>query len=84
MSHPNFNKGVSKRALPVAVNKLTLKAWDAYIAARGLAVKDEPQFIRMIRERRRSVRINKANGPVSGDASEETSATAWDSEETFD
>lgn len=49
--HPNLVKEVSKRALPVAVGNLTLKAWDAYLAARGMPERGEPYFIQVLRAR---------------------------------
>ncbi|KAF2023835.1 hypothetical protein EK21DRAFT_105063 [Setomelanomma holmii] len=43
--HPSFDKELSYRALPIAVSNLTLKAWDAYIARRGVSSTGEPYFI---------------------------------------
>ncbi|KAJ4374842.1 hypothetical protein N0V83_001920 [Neocucurbitaria cava] len=50
--HPSFDKDTSVKALPIAVSNLTLKAWDAYTAERGLPAKEEPYFIQLIRARR--------------------------------
>lgn len=50
--HPNFTKEHSRRALPIAVGNLTLKAWDAYIAARGVPDSGEPYFIQVLRARK--------------------------------
>ncbi|KAF2183439.1 hypothetical protein K469DRAFT_207762 [Zopfia rhizophila CBS 207.26] len=50
--HPNFAKEVSKRALPIAAGNLTLKAWDAYLAARGTPDGGEPYFIQVLRAQR--------------------------------
>jgi hypothetical protein len=63
-SHPSFDKDLSRRALPVAVNNLTLKAWSAYIAARGIPISGEPQFIRAIRSRQQQRRNKSSNGSV--------------------
>lgn len=51
--HPNFNKEVSGRALPIAVGNLTLKAWEAYVAARGLPGSREPYFIQVLRGKKK-------------------------------
>jgi hypothetical protein len=48
--HPSFDQELAKRALPIAVSNLTLKAWEAYITARGLFT-PEPYFIQLIRQR---------------------------------
>ncbi|KAJ8106542.1 hypothetical protein OPT61_g9463 [Boeremia exigua] len=50
--HPTFDEELSKRALPIAVSNLTLKAWEAYIAANGVPESGEPYFIQLIRNRR--------------------------------
>jgi hypothetical protein len=50
--HPSFDKELSRRALPIAVNNLTIKAWEAYIAAQGVPAAGEPYFIQLIRGRR--------------------------------
>jgi hypothetical protein len=49
--HPSFDKQVARRALPIAVSNLTLKAWDAYAAACGTSRAAEPVFIQTIRSR---------------------------------
>ncbi|ORY17304.1 fungal-specific transcription factor domain-domain-containing protein [Clohesyomyces aquaticus] len=51
--HPNFAKEVSKRALPIAVGNLTLKAWNAFIAARGVPAGGEPYYIQIQRAQQR-------------------------------
>lgn len=51
--HPSFDKELSRRALPIAVNNLTMKAWTAYIAARGIPANGEPFFIQIIRSRQK-------------------------------
>ncbi|KAH3953630.1 hypothetical protein HBI56_025600 [Parastagonospora nodorum] len=48
--HPIFEEQFAKRALPVAVSNLTLKAWEAHLPARG-SVDQEPYFIQLIRQR---------------------------------
>ncbi|CAO2654056.1 Nn.00g107890.m01.CDS01 [Neocucurbitaria sp. VM-36] len=58
--HPSFDKDLSVRALPVALSNLTLKAWEAYIAARGIPTGGEPYFIQLIRSRR-----NRKKSPSS-------------------
>jgi hypothetical protein len=63
-SHPSFDKDLSRRALPVAVNNLTLKAWGAYIAARGVPVSGEPHFIKAIRLRQQQCRNKSSNGSM--------------------
>lgn len=49
--HPSFDQELAKRALPVAVSNLALKAWEAYIAANGVPASGEPMFIQLIRNR---------------------------------
>ncbi|KAF2655625.1 hypothetical protein K491DRAFT_704486 [Lophiostoma macrostomum CBS 122681] len=49
--HPNFATELSRKALPIAIGKLTLRAWEAFIAARGTPEKGEPYFIQMLRTR---------------------------------
>lgn len=49
--HPNFAKEKPKKALPIAVGNLTLKAWDAYLAANGVPAEGEPVFIQVLRTR---------------------------------
>jgi hypothetical protein len=51
--HPSFDKELARRALPVAVNNLTLKAWDAYIAVRGVPTTGEPYFVQIIRSQKK-------------------------------
>lgn len=54
--HPSFDKELSVRAMPVAVSNLTLKAWDVYVAARGIPQSGEPHFIQLVR--RQQARTN--------------------------
>lgn len=49
--HPTFDEELSKRALPIAVSNLALKAWEAYIATNGIPEGGEPYFIQLIRNR---------------------------------
>jgi hypothetical protein len=49
--HPNFGVDLSRRALSIAVGKFTLKAWEAYIAARGIPEGGEPIYIKILRAR---------------------------------
>jgi hypothetical protein len=51
-NHPTFTKEFSRRALPVAIGNVTLRAWDAHIAARGVPSGGEPNFIQMLRAQR--------------------------------
>jgi hypothetical protein len=73
--HPSFDKELSRRALPIAVNNLTLKAWDAYIAVRGVPITGEPYFIQIIRGRKnltkklRSVGLPAASTSIRQSAS---------------
>jgi hypothetical protein len=50
--HPSLGKDFARRALPIALGNLTLKAWNVYIAAHGAHVPDEPGFIQDLRRRR--------------------------------
>ncbi|PSN72528.1 hypothetical protein BS50DRAFT_545130 [Corynespora cassiicola Philippines] len=49
--HPTFATQATKRALPIAVGNLTLKAWDAHTAAGGMPTEGEPCFIKLLRAR---------------------------------
>lgn len=51
-NHPLFAQDVGKRALSIAMGNLMLKAWDAFITARGLPPEDEPDFITSFRAQR--------------------------------
>lgn len=51
-NHPLFAQDVGKRALSIAMGNLTLKAWDAFIKARGLPQHGEPDFIVSFRAQR--------------------------------
>ncbi|OSS54283.1 hypothetical protein B5807_00025 [Epicoccum nigrum] len=53
--HPTFDEEVSRRALPIAVSNLALKAWEAYRTANGLSMDGEPFFIQLIRNRQQRV-----------------------------
>ncbi|KAH7366584.1 hypothetical protein BKA66DRAFT_573253 [Pyrenochaeta sp. MPI-SDFR-AT-0127] len=57
--HPSFDKELSKRALPIAVSNLTLKAWEAYIAAQGVPASGEPVFVQLIRLRQKRTKGSK-------------------------
>ncbi|KAF2107099.1 hypothetical protein BDV96DRAFT_458280, partial [Lophiotrema nucula] len=54
--HPRLSKELSKRALPVAVGNLTLKAWDAFIAARRTPGHGGPIFIQILRAQRKQTK----------------------------
>lgn len=56
-SHPSFDKALARRALPVAVNNLALKAWEAYLTGHDTTPAEEPGFIQMIRYRRNHVKL---------------------------
>ena len=47
--HPSFDRELCKRALPIAVSNLALKAWEAYVAVNGMPDAGEPVFIQLIR-----------------------------------
>lgn len=49
--HPTFDEELAKRALPIAVSNLALKAWEAYTVANGVPESGEPLFIQLIRSR---------------------------------
>ncbi|KAF2680491.1 hypothetical protein K458DRAFT_421427 [Lentithecium fluviatile CBS 122367] len=49
--HPSFGHVFSRRALSIAVASFTLKAWDAYVSARGVPEGGEPVFIKVLRAR---------------------------------
>lgn len=59
--HPSFDKELSVRALPVAVSNLTLKAWNAYVKARGEPVGGEPCFLQLIRQRQKRTQSSKSS-----------------------
>ncbi|KNG50711.1 c6 transcription factor [Stemphylium lycopersici] len=73
LSHPSFDKDFSKRALPIALNNLTLKAWDAYTTARGTSTREEPNFIKMLRQRQQQACTKTTN------AAEQPLPQAWES-----
>lgn len=70
--HPNFMQDVARRALPVAVGNLTLRAWEARIAAKvGMGTEEEPGFITMLKARRSASQAQRATpgfGSGSGSA----------------
>jgi hypothetical protein len=80
--HPNFNKDLSKRALPIAVDNLTIKAWDAYTAARGVSCTPQPRFIELIRQRHQQRRPSKSTNATNIDAA--TPTMAWIGEKSTD
>lgn len=49
--HPDFVAD-SKRALPVAVGNLAIKAWEAFVASRGISDSETPHFISALRSQR--------------------------------
>ncbi|KAF2794247.1 hypothetical protein K505DRAFT_304315 [Melanomma pulvis-pyrius CBS 109.77] len=57
--HPDLAKEVYKRALPIAVGNLTIKAWDAFVAMRGIPEGGEPYFIQALRAQRGKTRDPK-------------------------
>ncbi|KAJ4359157.1 hypothetical protein N0V95_002409 [Ascochyta clinopodiicola] len=63
--HPTFDKGLSRRALPIAVTNLALQAWDAYIAANGMPSGGEPYFIQLLRRRQHSQRKSSTSPSIS-------------------
>ncbi|KAF2265096.1 hypothetical protein CC78DRAFT_212384 [Lojkania enalia] len=58
--HPRLSRELSKKALPIALGNLTLKAWDAYTAARVLSKGEDPPFIQILRSER--VQSKESNG----------------------
>jgi hypothetical protein len=56
--HPSFHAELIKKALPIAVSNLTLKAWEAYINAGGVPQSGEPSFIQLIRRRQSPVALS--------------------------
>jgi hypothetical protein len=63
--HPSFGQEFSTRALSIAVTNFTLRAFDAYVAARGLPNGKEPLFIQILRRRV----SERANTPSSSSRS---------------
>lgn len=59
--HPGFGKELSRRALPIAVSNLTLKAWEAYTTANATLDSDEPDFIQLIRSRQQESNPKQSN-----------------------
>lgn len=70
--HPTFDEELAKRALPIAVSNLTLKAWDAFVATNGCRDDGEPYFIQLIRHRQ--VRTQKST-TLSGTSTNLTAGT---------
>jgi hypothetical protein len=46
--HPDMERGRGK-ALHIAIRNITLRAWDAYTAARGIPEDEEPAFIKTLK-----------------------------------
>lgn len=61
--HPDFIAD-SKRALPVAVGNLAIKAWEAFVASHGIPDSETPHFISVLRSQRAGGR-RSAQVPVS-------------------
>lgn len=61
--HPDFIAD-SKRALPVAVGNLAIKAWEAFVTSRGIPGSETPHFISVLRSQRIGGR-RSAQVPVS-------------------
>lgn len=49
--HPGFDQELARRALPIAMSNLTLKAWNAFTSTRGVPDSGEPYFIQLMRHR---------------------------------
>ncbi|KAL1794140.1 hypothetical protein ACET3X_007561 [Alternaria dauci] len=78
--HPSLDKDLSKRALPIAVDNLTIKAWGAYKAAQGAPCTPEPRFIELIRRRQQQRRLpNQTNSTIPDTA---LPKMAWGNEES--
>lgn len=71
--HPSFDQELAKRALPIAVSNLALKAWEAYVAANGVPANGEPMFIRLIRNRQSRLKKPSSAASYSSAASAEPS-----------
>jgi hypothetical protein len=74
--HPSFDTDLSVKALPIAVSNLTMKAWDAYIAAQGVPANGEPYFIQLIRGRQHR---SKKSSVTTGQSNVSTSSAETDS-----
>lgn len=61
--HPTFDEELAKRALPIAVSNLALKAWESYKAANSVPSGGEPLFIQLIRDHQH--RTKKSNTPAA-------------------
>lgn len=70
--HPSFDQELSRRALPIAVSNLALKAWEAYVAANGTPSGGEPYFVQLLRGRQHHSK--KSNGQTDTSANTTTSA----------
>ncbi|KAF1354080.1 hypothetical protein EJ07DRAFT_158705 [Lizonia empirigonia] len=71
--HPTFDQELSRRALPIAVSNLALKAWEAYVAANGIPSGGEPYFVQLLRGRQR--RSKKSTGQTDTCANTTTSSS---------
>jgi hypothetical protein len=71
--HPSFDEELAKRALPIAVSNLALKAWEAYTAANGVPASGEPMFIQLIRSRQKRTKKSCSSTPYSSDTTAEPS-----------
>jgi hypothetical protein len=65
--HPALHEELSRKALPMAISNLALKAWEAYAAANTVPHENEPCFIQRIRSRQHRL---KKQGKTSMEASE--------------
>jgi hypothetical protein len=61
--HPNLARVEMRQALPVAIGAMTLKAWEAYVAARGIPDGGEPYFIQLLRWERSESSKSKKTSP---------------------
>ncbi|KAH8712256.1 hypothetical protein GQ44DRAFT_689197 [Phaeosphaeriaceae sp. PMI808] len=70
--HPGFDKELARRALPVAVSNLTLKAWEAYVSGRD-TVDAEPYFIQTIRHQQQCRKLPRKPSPHDGPSTQPSS-----------
>lgn len=73
--HPSFDEELAKRALPIAVSNLALKAWEAYTAANGVSQNGEPLFIQLIRSRQHRTKKSSSAASRSRATTKEPSLT---------
>jgi hypothetical protein len=59
--HPDLANETYKRALPIAVGNLTLKAWDVFIANQGVPAEGEPYFIQALRTQKAKAKASKSS-----------------------